>query len=97
MTSTLPSASKRAAFLAADVVKHTPSGETWVLACDEDNDRVMPCGWPCTVALASDCDLVSRPDAEERRAMLGEVAVMGSADSRKSLAIKQLAALGTAP
>jgi hypothetical protein len=44
-------------FRAGDVVKHIPTGETWVLACS-DGVTVWPCGWPETRASASDCELV---------------------------------------
>jgi hypothetical protein len=49
------------AFKAGDTVKHGPTGETWLLI------RVVPGGWPATMAHASDCALVSPiEDAPDR-------------------------------
>lgn len=59
-------------FRAGDIVFHTPSGEEWQLACDEDDGDVMPCGWPACIADASDCTLVKAATDEERTKMLRE-------------------------
>ncbi len=55
-------------------MKHRPSGETWVLACDAYDGYVLPAGWPCSHALASDCELVRAATDEERVSMLRNVA-----------------------
>ncbi len=65
----------RPLFRAGDRVRHGPSGETWLLACDEREDgSVYPCGWPETRAMASDCSLVQATTDENRMAMLETVA-----------------------
>lgn len=64
-------------FSAADIVHHAPSGEDWVLAVDEENGRIQPCGWPPTMADAKDCTLTTPATAEHRIAMLQEWAAEG--------------------
>ena len=59
---------------AGDTVKHLPTGETWVLACDEDDGRVMPAGWPESEARSSDCVLIQSATDMERLEMLRRVA-----------------------
>jgi len=56
--------------VAADVVRHGPTGEKWILACDQDRGEVMPCGWPMSIAFAKDCELVKSATEDERAAML---------------------------
>ena len=56
--------------VAGDVVRHGPTGEEWILACDEDRGEVMPCGWPMCIAKAKDCALVKAATEDERAAML---------------------------
>jgi hypothetical protein len=62
----------RSLFRAADIVHHAPSGEDWVLAVDEENGRVQPCGWPPTMADAKDCTLTTPATDAHRREMLLE-------------------------
>jgi len=57
-------------FTAGDTVRHAPTKETWILACDEERGEVMPCGWPMCIAKASDCSLVTAAPDEERTVML---------------------------
>lgn len=57
-------------FRAGDVVKHHPSGEEWVLACDEENGYVTPAGWPESRAAALDCTLIEAASDESRFEML---------------------------
>lgn len=78
-------------FRAGDTVKHGPTGETWVLACDEEHNEVIPAGWPETCAFAADCTLVEAADDESRIAMLRQ-AVRGPG-VRAHVALRQLAAL----
>ena len=71
------------AFRAGDIVNHSPSGEAWILANDEDNGRVMPCGWPESMAEAKDCTIVKAATDDERMDMLRKWSALGSdKDSR---------------
>lgn len=45
-------------FKAGDVVKHGPTGETWMLIRDQQGDDVFTGGWPATIGRAADCTLV---------------------------------------
>lgn len=80
----------RMSFRAGDTVKHGPSGETWVMACDQDGEHVWPAGWPESRADASDCVLVEAADDVQRLAMLKNVADMTGHDARVRLARRQL-------
>lgn len=85
-------------FHAGDVVKHGPTGETWVLANDQDGEHVSPCGWPCSLAYASDCVLIERATEERRLAKLHSFAATylderDGEDHRVSTAKHQLAKL----
>lgn len=60
----------RRIFRAHDVVRHTPTGEEWLLATDEENGHVFPAGWPCTLARSSDCELLTPATPEKRFGML---------------------------
>lgn len=62
---------------AGDRVKHGPTGETWVLATDEEDHKVFACGWPETRAEVSDCTVVTMATDDERRKMLANVATSG--------------------
>lgn len=78
-------------YRAGDEVEHTPSGETWVLACDEDEQGdVHPAGWPESVASADDCVLVKEASDDERLKMLRDAAALS--DHRGNLARRQLEA-----
>lgn len=83
-------------FRAGDRVKHAPSGETWILACDQDDNQVMPCGWPESVAEATHCRLDERASDSARIAMLKAVANPSPGrigGKRHRLAAQQLEAL----
>lgn len=91
--------SKRTLFRAGDSVHHVPSGEDWILACDEEqymgNTDVRPMGWPETIARGSDCTLLEAATDSQRLDMLRRVAAMntdGKHDGRKSRAAAQLEA-----
>ncbi len=86
-------------FRAGDHVKHGPSGESWVLACDEERGRVMPAGWPESMADAADCTLTKAATERERRDMLTRVAASRSdgPSYRRSLASHQLTLLREPP
>ena len=70
-------------FRAADIVHHVPSGEDWVLAIDEENGRVQPCGWPNTMADSKDCTLTTAATDDHRLAMLEEWAAEGKGHERE--------------
>lgn len=61
-------------FRAGDVVRHRPTGEKWVLANDEEDGRVSPCGWPCSMADAKDCALLEKASDERRLETLTRLA-----------------------
>ncbi len=77
-------------FRAGDKVKHAPSGETWVLACDQVGDEVHPTGWPESIAQAKDCTLVVAATDEERLDKLKSVADQCAGQMRGSRAKRQL-------
>jgi len=70
-------------FRTGDVVKHNPSGETWVLAWGNEQE-VIACGWPETVAKPSDCTLVVAATDEAHRKLVLEIAGKRNDDLRKS-------------
>lgn len=80
-------------FRAGDIVKHNPTGEEWVLAVDQEDDRVMPNGWPETLAYASDCEIVKRSTDSERREYIETWATKNTGDYRTLKAKRQLSAL----
>lgn len=77
-------------FRAADCVHHGPSGEDWVLAVDEESGRVMPAGWPESMAEAEDCTLIKAATEAERAEMLTNFAKITNRDMRASRARRQL-------
>lgn len=87
--STASLAARLVAFRAGDTVKHQPSGEVWMLACDQSHGDVLPAGWPETLAKATDCELVERATDDERLEMLTNVA-KANAGLRSGLAREQL-------
>ena len=58
-----------------DVVRHEPTGETWVVAFCEDG-RVAPMGWPMCLAKESDCTLTDAASDGVHKIMLEELAAM---------------------
>lgn len=84
-------------FRAGDEVHHV-SGETWVLACDQQGNDIMPAGWPETLAKATHCRLVKAATDEERLKMLRAAAASRpdrdrDGSRRQRMAVAQLAAL----
>ena len=77
-------------FRDADLVHHTPSGEDWILAVDEEHGRVMPAGWPESMAEAKDCTLFKAATDDERDKMLVSFAGMAGSDLRTCWARRQL-------
>ncbi len=86
-------------FQAGDAVFHRPSGETWLLACDEEGGEVICCGWPESYAKASDCELKRKATAEERLEILTSVSKSrgdyGGQSHRARRAAYQLSLEGT--
>ncbi len=69
-------------FRAGDHIHHKPTGEDWVLACDQRGDEVMCAGWPESIAGAEDCTLLEAATDEERLEMLRQAANTGGARGR---------------
>lgn len=84
-------------FRAGDSVFHAPTGETWTLACDEENGEVVACGWPETLAYAKDCTLRKCATDAERLDLLHRAAASrgddGCSTLRSRRASRQLASL----
>ena len=57
---------------AGDTVKHRPSGETWDVSATRDQD-LIPAGWPESIAIIIDCELLTAADDEQHLKMLLEV------------------------
>lgn len=51
-------------FRCGDIVRHKPTGETWVVAWDSDG-TIAPAGWPDCRGLTSDCEMVRAASDEE--------------------------------
>lgn len=86
-------ANESAQFHAGDIVRHIPTGEKWVLACDQDGSHVSWVGWPEGTALASDCSLVKAATHDERIERLRATSQIDGNDHRGRLARHQLAQL----
>jgi len=80
---------------AADIVRHDPSGEDWVLAVDEENGRVQPCRWPPTIADAKDCTLSTPATDEQRLVMLADWTDEHERDLRTHTARRQISSANT--
>lgn len=65
---------------AGDTVKHTPTGETWVVA-GVDGDDLAWMGWPDGLARTSDCVAIGACSDEKHRRTLYEVLSKHSAES----------------
>ena len=55
-----------------DIVRHGPSGETWLVAGVLD-DRIAWCGWPEGTALVADCTLIQACNDAEHIALVTEL------------------------
>lgn len=79
---------------AGDVVKHLPSGETWMVAGAYENGDILCAGWPCSLARKGDYEITHRATDAEHLDMLHKCAAMrpdSGYDPRKSLAMDVLA------
>lgn len=94
-TSAAPRATGCSTFRAGDVVKHHPTGETWILGTDECYGEVFPLGWPETSAKAKDCELVEAASEESRLSQLQQCAELPSSDIRGRTAKEQLRMINT--
>jgi hypothetical protein len=65
----------------ADVVKHIPSGERWIVA-RVDDVYVWPCGWPETRAYLSDCVLVENASDTVRKSLIEDLKKLPESDPR---------------
>ncbi len=89
----IANARRAQSFRAGDHVKHHPSGESWVLACDEENGRVQPAGWPESQAEAAHCSLKREATDEQRLKQLREsanISTRDGGDARQRVATRQL-------
>lgn len=66
-----------------DTVKHLPTGERWLIAWADERE-VSACGWPETIAQASDCELIKSCSAEESLSLLKQIAQGISASYRRA-------------
>jgi hypothetical protein len=65
----------------ADVVRHGPSGEEW-LVCRVSDRHLWPAGWPESRADLSDCTLVSKATDADREWMTAQLARLPDSDPR---------------
>lgn len=56
-----------------DVIRHIPSGERWLVAWADEQD-VICCGWPESIARRSDCKLITAATDEQHLEYLRKVA-----------------------
>lgn len=84
-------------FRAGDTVKHLPSEEEWVLAVDETNGYVYPCGWPLSRANAKDCVIVEKATDDKRMSMLEDWTARSYSDDRTRIALVQVKEKPTPP
>lgn len=66
-----------------DTVFHRPTGETWEVACVED-DRLSWCGWPEGSAHLSDCELIEKATPDARMALLHGWAKVGNTHDHRT-------------
>lgn len=65
-----------------DTVKHIPTDETWIVACVEGNELSWV-GWPEGWAKLSDCILIEKATAEQRQALLSQMAAMQDTEDHR--------------
>lgn len=56
-----------------DIIKHLPSGETWVVAWADEN-HLVACGWPESSAKTNQCRLIKSCSDSEHWKLVEEVA-----------------------
>lgn len=65
-----------------DTVHHKPTGETWRVACVQE-DHLSWCGWPEGQAFLRDCELVQKAAPGEREKLLHDLANMSNQDDHR--------------
>lgn len=75
----------------ADIVRHEPSGEEWVVAC-VNGEYLSWAGWPEGRAKLADCTLVRKATPEKRELLLQDLARINGSDHRCAHARAVLAA-----
>lgn len=75
-----------------DCVRHTPSGEAWIVAC-VIGDRLSWCGWPEGSADLADCALQRKATPADRVGLLHALARGSGSDHRQRYAQQRLANL----
>lgn len=79
---------------AGDVVKHGPTGETWLLAyADHERGEVSACGWPESIARIEHCELLKAGSDSAHEELLRTWASKDDRDHRIAVCRRQLAAL----
>lgn len=82
-------------YRAGDIVHHEPSGEDWVVAY-VDGEDLAPCGWPDSLARASDCWLKKSVSDEDHVKILREIAKSDGRRARMAkAALEALGSVGT--
>jgi hypothetical protein len=66
----------------ADIVKHNPTGEEWVVA-RVFGEHLWPAGWPPGRAELADCELVEKATEEQREIMIRRLQKLPNNDERK--------------
>lgn len=77
-------------YRAGDHVKHIPSDEEWILACDEENNEVTPLGYPLCFAKVKDIVLLKTASDQYRLQTLKNTSEVNFEDERKRIAKRQL-------
>jgi len=72
-----------------DTVRHTPSGENWLVAY-VTGGMLCACGWPCTLVPVTECTLTEKATAEKRLDLLQQLASGQADDPRRSHALRAL-------
>lgn len=69
---------------AGDTVRHTPSGEKWIVAAmSDDEQELSPAGWPESIAKTSDCTIIKSASDDKHDAMVMECRKLPAADIRR--------------
>jgi hypothetical protein len=74
-----------------DTILHVPSGEKWLVAAvSPEEDRLVCCGWPESIAPFSDCQLVTRMPDDQHVKHLKEVSLSSRSSVRSGWASAEL-------
>ena len=72
-----------------DTVFHKSTGETWLVACVED-EWISWVGWPEGRGQLSDCTLTKKATPAQRQELLEQMAAMRESDHRQRYAAHRL-------